>query len=130
MRAASALLRSSVAARASSLALRSARPQLLQRRFASAGPGGYGEGPYRGIKIPKVAEWHKNLSTFFGTTLWLWLFWRCKNDGPALLVRAARSASRSWRLEEANRLSCPSCARRASFSSHCPLVCDPARRRA
>ena len=56
-------------------------------RFASAGPVGYGSGPYRGLKVPKVAQWHKNLQLFFGTTLWLWLFWRIKNDGPALLVR-------------------------------------------
>jgi hypothetical protein len=48
-------------------------------------PVGYGSGPYRGIKIPKVAQWHKNVATFYGTVLWLWLFWRAKNDGPALL---------------------------------------------
>ena len=69
---------------------RSAGPSALARqsvRFASAGPVGYGSGPYRGIKVPKVAQWHKNLSTAFGTILWLWLFWRAKHDGPALLVR-------------------------------------------
>jgi hypothetical protein len=42
--------------------------------------------PYRGLKVPKVAQWHKNLQLFMGTTLWLWLFWRIKHDGPALLV--------------------------------------------
>ena len=42
--------------------------------------------PYRGLKIPKVADWHKNLAELYGTLLWLWLFWRAKNDGKALLV--------------------------------------------
>jgi len=50
-----------------------------------AGPIGYGSGPYRGLKIPKVQEWHKNLTTFMGTTMWLWLFWRCYYDGKAFL---------------------------------------------
>jgi len=54
-------------------------------RFGSSAPVGYGSGPYRGIKIPKVAQWHKNVATIYGTILWLWLFWRAKNDGPALL---------------------------------------------
>ena len=61
----------------------------FQQRFMGAGPTGYGSGPYRGLKVPKVAEWHKNVATVYGTILWLWLFWRCKNDGPALLVRRA-----------------------------------------
>lgn len=55
-------------------------------RHGHSAPVGYGSGPYRGLKIPAVAQWHKNLATFYGTVLWLWLFWRCKNDGPALLV--------------------------------------------
>ena len=55
-------------------------------RFAGGGPTGYGSGPYRGLKVPKVAEWHKNLATVYGTTLWLWLMWRCKQDGAALIV--------------------------------------------
>jgi len=54
-------------------------------RHGHSAPVGYGSGPYRGLKIPAVAQWHKNLATFYGTVLWLWLFWRCKNDGPALL---------------------------------------------
>ena len=56
-------------------------------RFGHSGPVGYGSGPYRGLKVGKVATWHKNLSTVMGTIMWLWLFWRAKNDGPALLVR-------------------------------------------
>ena len=43
--------------------------------------------PYRGLKIPKVQEWHKNLQLFMGTTMWLWLFWRIKHDGAAFIVR-------------------------------------------
>ena len=43
---------------------------------------------YRGLKIPKVQQWHKNLQLFMGTTLWLWMFWRIKNDGAAFIVRA------------------------------------------
>ena len=58
-------------------------------RCASSGPVGYGSGPYRGLKIPKVASWHQNVGTVMGTIMWLWLFWRAKNDGPALLVRPA-----------------------------------------
>ena len=37
------------------------------------------------LKIPKVQEWHKQLQLFMGTTMWLWLFWRMKNDGKAFL---------------------------------------------
>lgn len=59
----------------------------LAVRHASAGPVGYGSGPYRGLKPPKVAQWHKNVSVVYGTMLWLWLFYRCKTDGPALIVR-------------------------------------------
>ena len=60
---------------------------LVQVRNGCGGPVGYGSGPYRGLKIPKVAEWHKNISTFYGTILWLWIFWRTKKDGAALLVK-------------------------------------------
>ena len=34
-----------------------------------------------------VEPHHKFLGTAFGTMLWLWIFWRAKNDGKALLVR-------------------------------------------
>ena len=57
-------------------------------RCASHGPVGYGSGAYRGLKIPKVAAFHQNVATVMGTILWLWIFYRAKNDGPALLVRA------------------------------------------
>lgn len=77
------------------LRLSSLRPGLQPRqqlRFGSGagapkGGGGYGSGEYRGIKVPPVAAWHKNVATIWGTTMWLWLFWRFKNDGKALLVR-------------------------------------------
>jgi hypothetical protein len=35
-----------------------------------------------------VSPVHKNLALAYGTMLWLWVFWRAKNDGLALLVRA------------------------------------------
>ena len=56
------------------------------RHAGGGGAGGYGSGPYRGVKIPKVAEWHKNIGTIYGTIMWLWLFWRAKHDGKAFLV--------------------------------------------
>ena len=82
-------------ARAALLRLSSLRPSLQPRqqlRFGSGagapkGGGGYGSGEYRGIKVPPVAAWHKNVATIWGTTMWLWIMWRCKNDGKALLVR-------------------------------------------
>jgi hypothetical protein len=72
-----------------------ARPQAVlagARRWGShaAGGTGYGSGPYRGLKIPQVAGWHQQIGTGMGTIMWLWLFYRCKEDGPALLVRPAR----------------------------------------
>lgn len=77
------------------LRLSSLRPGLQPRqqlRFGSGagapkGGGGYGSGEYRGIKVPPVAAWHQNVATIWGTMMWLWIFWRCKNDGKALLVR-------------------------------------------
>ena len=85
--AAMALLRAlSTARAATSLSLRRASQPV--RHMAAAGPVGYGSGPYRGVKIPKVAQWHKNVRDLYMTTMWLWLMWRAKNDGPALLVRS------------------------------------------
>ena len=81
------------------LRLSSLRPSLQPRqqlRFGSGagapkGGGGYGSGEYRGIKVPPVAAWHQNVATIWGTMMWLWIMWRCKNDGKALLVRPPAS---------------------------------------
>jgi hypothetical protein len=83
------------APRAALPGLRMAQPV----RHMGAGPVGYGSGPYRGLKVPKVASWHKTSQTVFGTILWLWLFYRFKNDGPALLVRAVPPALAHCALE-------------------------------
>ena len=63
------------------------------RHMGATGGGGYGTGEYRGLKVPPVAAWHQHVATFFGCTMWLWIFWRFKNDGKALMVRAARAAA-------------------------------------
>ncbi len=80
------LLRAALSARTRS-APRPLKP-LGAVRCASHGPVGYGSGAYRGLKIPKVAAFHQNVATVMGTILWLWIFYRAKNDGPAMLVRA------------------------------------------
>ena len=72
--------------------LASLRPGLAPRqqlRFMGApkGGGGYGHGEYRGLKVPPVADYHKNVATVWGCMMWLWIFWRVKNDGKALIVR-------------------------------------------
>mmetsp|Transcript_44392 Transcript_44392/g.73643 ORF Transcript_44392/g.73643 Transcript_44392/m.73643 type:complete len:102 (+) Transcript_44392:25-330(+) len=51
-------------------------------RNGSHGGGGYGSGPYRGLKEPKVPAWHHHAATAWGTVAFLWFFWRCKIDGP------------------------------------------------
>lgn len=33
-----------------------------------------------------VSPVHKNLALAYGTMLWLWVFWRAKQDGLAVLV--------------------------------------------
>merc|ERR1719160_1381024 len=70
--------------------LASLRPGLAPRqqlRFMGApkGGGGYGHGEYRGLKVPPVADYHKNVATIWGCMMWLWIFWRVKNDGKALI---------------------------------------------
>mmetsp|Transcript_36753 Transcript_36753/g.96658 ORF Transcript_36753/g.96658 Transcript_36753/m.96658 type:complete len:116 (-) Transcript_36753:269-616(-) len=84
----SALRRGSLAATAAKLPVqRLAQPQALTVRGMAgcAGGGGYGSGPYRGLKVPKVAAWHQQVATFYGCVMWLWLFWRAKNDGRVFL---------------------------------------------
>ena len=89
-----ALRRTPLSALAAKLpAQQAARPQAFQLTVRGmgghAGGGGYGSGPYRGLKVPKVESWHQNVATFYGCFMWLWLFYRIKNDGKAFLVSAA-----------------------------------------
>lgn len=37
-----------------------------------------------------VSAVHKNLGLAYGTMLWLWVFYRAKQDGRAVLVRGCR----------------------------------------
>eukprot|EP01087_Luapelamoeba_hula_P012545 TRINITY_DN3501_c0_g1_i2.p2 TRINITY_DN3501_c0_g1~~TRINITY_DN3501_c0_g1_i2.p2 ORF type:complete len:110 (-),score=17.51 TRINITY_DN3501_c0_g1_i2:25-354(-) len=41
--------------------------------------------PYGGFEPPHVAPAHRILATALGTTMWLWVFWRIKHDGAAML---------------------------------------------
>ena len=52
--------------------------------MGATGGGGYGTGEYRGLKVPPVAAWHQHVATFFGCTMWLWIFWRAKHDGAVV----------------------------------------------
>ena len=58
----------------------------------------FGVQPYRGLKIPKVQQWHKNVHVVYGTILWLWMFWRIKHDGAAFMVRARMCAPQQQSL--------------------------------
>lgn len=42
---------------------------------------------YLGFREPHVNPVYKNLSVAVGASMWLWLFYRAKHDGAALLVR-------------------------------------------
>ena len=66
------------------------QPRLQLRQgsgMGAGGPRGYGQGEYRGLKVPKPEPWQSNVATFYGTMLWLWIFYRFKQDGKALFVR-------------------------------------------
>ena len=66
------------------------QPRLQLRQgsgMGAGGPRGYGQGEYRGLKVPKPEPWQSNVATFYGSMLWLWIFYRFKQDGKALFVR-------------------------------------------
>ena len=71
----------------------------LQLAVRHAGGGAnpnprYGSGPYRGLVVPPVADWHTRMGTFLGCTMWLWLFYRIKHDGPVFMVPPPQSNQR------------------------------------
>jgi multisubunit Na+/H+ antiporter MnhG subunit len=35
---------------------------------------------------PHISSTHKNIGVFLGSVMWFWVFYRAKQDGPALLV--------------------------------------------
>ncbi|TMW62912.1 hypothetical protein Poli38472_005530 [Pythium oligandrum] len=56
------------------------------RRFMGAGGHGHGHAkdyPF-GMHF-HVSPVHKNLALAYGTMLWLWIFWRAKQDGKVVL---------------------------------------------
>ncbi|KAL3668884.1 hypothetical protein V7S43_006173 [Phytophthora oleae] len=53
-------------------------------RRAMSSAHGHGQNYPHGMHF-HVSPVHKNLALAYGTMLWLWVFWRAKNDGLALL---------------------------------------------
>ncbi len=47
-------------------------------------------GSLAGFHAPHVDPIYKRLSTVIGATMWFWIFYRAKEDGGALIVRAER----------------------------------------
>ncbi|CAN8069314.1 unnamed protein product [Agarophyton chilense] len=41
--------------------------------------------PYGGFKPTPPARWHSRLGYAFGVTMWLWVFYRAKQDLPHML---------------------------------------------
>lgn len=56
------------------------------RRTMASSHGRHGQEYPHGMHF-HVSPVHKNLALAYGTMLWLWVFWRAKQDGLALLVR-------------------------------------------
>lgn len=42
--------------------------------------------PYNGLKQPKIPQFQRRLGVFFGTVMWLWVFYRSKQDGGHFFV--------------------------------------------
>lgn len=53
-------------------------------RRAMSSAHGHGHNYPHGMHF-HVSPVHKNLALAYGTMLWLWVFWRAKNDGLAVL---------------------------------------------
>jgi len=48
-------------------------------------PGG--SRPFGGWAPPAVPKWQTRTGTAMGAVMWLWIFYRAKNDLPHMLVR-------------------------------------------
>lgn len=74
---------------------RGAALRTVQRRFASSGPrSGHGSAEYGGFEPPHVADWHKYLGEGSMVVMFLWIFWRVKQDGGHFFVRYTLAAAR------------------------------------
>lgn len=65
----------------------SAAAQTAQKRGMASGSHGHGGKEYPFGMHFHVSPVHKNLALAYGTMLWLWVFYRAKEDGRVVLVR-------------------------------------------
>lgn len=75
----------------SSQFLRRAAQRAAPRRMAGGPAHEKGSPEFGGFVPPHVATWHKVVGTAFMTTMWLWIFYRAKQDWRHFLVRGARA---------------------------------------
>lgn len=54
--------------------------------------------PFGGWSPPAVPKWQTRTGTAMGAMMWLWIFYRAKNDLPHMLVRGWRDAVRWGRV--------------------------------
>lgn len=71
--------------------LRRAAQRAAPRRAAGGPAHEKGSPEFGGFVPPHVATWHKVAGTAFMTTMWLWIFYRAKQDWRHFLVRGARA---------------------------------------
>lgn len=69
-------------------------PRVAPRVVAQRTMGGGPSGEYH------VSPWHEHLGTFYCGVMWLWMMYRAKEDGAAVLV------SLLWMSSHARRASC------------------------
>lgn len=69
--------------RSAAAAGRRAAPQWRQQQVRNAGSSAGPE--YNHFKVPHVDKKHIQLGEVMGTMMWLWIFYRAKEDGVALL---------------------------------------------
>lgn len=68
--------------------LKAANAAIGKRGMASGSHHAHGKEYPFGMHF-HVSPVHKNLAIAYGTMLWLWVFWRAKQDGRVVLVRFA-----------------------------------------